>query len=180
MEEVDKNLEEVIFDRLHEVAFVGTPLSRTILGPVENIKSITSDDIVRFVKTHYTAPRMVVAASGAVDHDELVKARTHARLLTLSRSLALPLSLPPSLPSSLSPSLSLSLARAPPLLLSLNRSVALPVCLTRSLSLAPHLPSPSRACARTSFPRSLNLALHHARAHQCAHMNLHARARASF
>ena len=27
----------------------------------------------RYIKTHYTAPRMVVAAAGAVDHAELVK-----------------------------------------------------------------------------------------------------------
>ena len=40
MEEVEGQIEEVVFDRLHEVAYVGTPLARTILGPVENIKSI--------------------------------------------------------------------------------------------------------------------------------------------
>lgn len=73
MEEVDSQLEEVLFDRLHEVAFVGTPLARTILGPEKNIMSIQPDDIVKYIKTHYTAPRMVLAASGAVDHDELVK-----------------------------------------------------------------------------------------------------------
>ena len=72
MEEVDGQIEEVGFDRLHEVAYVGTPLARTILGPEENIKSISADDIVKYIKTHYTAPRMVLAASGAVDHDELV------------------------------------------------------------------------------------------------------------
>jgi len=72
MEEVDSQIEEVVFDRLHEVAYVGTPLARTILGPEENIKSIMADDIVKYVTTHYTAPRMVLAASGAVDHDELV------------------------------------------------------------------------------------------------------------
>jgi len=71
MEEVESQIEEVIFDRLHEVAYVGTPLARTILGPVENINSIMADDIVKYVKTHYTAPRMVLAAAGAVDHDEL-------------------------------------------------------------------------------------------------------------
>jgi len=71
MEEVESQTEEVIFDRLHEVAYVGTPLARTILGPVENIQSISADDIVKYIKTHYTAPRMVVAASGAVDHDQL-------------------------------------------------------------------------------------------------------------
>jgi len=73
MEEVESQIDEVVFDRLHEVAYVGTPLARTILGPVENINSIMSDDIVQYIKTHYTAPRMVVAAAGAVDHDQLVK-----------------------------------------------------------------------------------------------------------
>ena len=71
MEEVESQVEEVVFDRLHEVAYVGTPLARTILGPTENINSIMADDIVKYVKTHYTAPRMVLAAAGAVDHDEL-------------------------------------------------------------------------------------------------------------
>lgn len=70
MEEVESQIEEVVFDRLHEVAYVGTPLARTILGPTENINSITADDISRYVKTHYTAPRMVLAAAGAVEHDQ--------------------------------------------------------------------------------------------------------------
>lgn len=73
MEEVESMTEEVIFDMLHEVAYVGTPLARTILGPEANIKAISADDIKAYIATHYTAPRMVVAASGAVDHDELVK-----------------------------------------------------------------------------------------------------------
>jgi len=71
MEEVESITEEVIFDMLHECAYVGTPLARTILGPAANIKSITADDIKAYIGTHYTAPRMVFAASGAVDHDSL-------------------------------------------------------------------------------------------------------------
>ena len=73
MEEVESMTEEVIFDMLHEVAYVGTPLARTILGPEANIKAISADDVKAYIATHYTAPRMVVAASGAVEHDELVK-----------------------------------------------------------------------------------------------------------
>ena len=73
MEEVEGMTEEVIFDLLHEVAYVGTPLARTILGPEANIRSISADQIKQYITTHYTGPRMVVAASGAVDHDELVK-----------------------------------------------------------------------------------------------------------
>jgi processing peptidase subunit beta len=71
MEAVESITEEVIFDMLHEAAYVGTPLARTILGPVANINSISADDIKQYITTHYTAPRMVFAASGAVDHDEL-------------------------------------------------------------------------------------------------------------
>merc|ERR1719454_2265746 len=71
MEEVESMTEEVIFDMLHECAYVGTPLARTILGPVENIKSISAEDIKSYIATHYTAPRMVFAASGAVEHPML-------------------------------------------------------------------------------------------------------------
>jgi mitochondrial-processing peptidase subunit beta len=38
MQEVESNLQEVVFDHLHSTAYQGTPLGRTILGPSENIK----------------------------------------------------------------------------------------------------------------------------------------------
>ena len=62
---------QVVFDRLHETAYQGCGLARTILGPKENIKSLTRDDLSSYIKTHYTAPRMVVAGAGAVDHAQL-------------------------------------------------------------------------------------------------------------
>jgi processing peptidase subunit beta len=73
MEEVNKMKEEVILDYLHEVAFQGTGLGYTILGPVENVKSLRSEDLREYISTHYTAPRMVVAGAGAIDHRELVE-----------------------------------------------------------------------------------------------------------
>jgi len=76
MEEVEGQMNEVIFDRLHETAYRGSMLGRTILGSVENIRSITRDQIVDFVGAHYTAPRMVLAAAGAVDHNQLVDLTT--------------------------------------------------------------------------------------------------------
>lgn len=36
-QEVDTNLQEVVFDHLHTTAYQGAQLSRTILGPTENI-----------------------------------------------------------------------------------------------------------------------------------------------
>ncbi|CAK9186028.1 unnamed protein product [Ilex paraguariensis] len=72
MEEVEGQMDEVIFDHLHATAFQHTPLGRTILGPADNIKTISKTDIQEYVSTHYTAPRMVIAASGAVKHEDIV------------------------------------------------------------------------------------------------------------
>ncbi|KAG5300584.1 mitochondrial processing peptidase subunit [Histoplasma ohiense] len=72
-EEVDKQLEEVVFDHLHATAFQNQPLGRTILGPKENIKSINRDNLVDYIKTNYTADRMVLVGAGGIPHDQLVK-----------------------------------------------------------------------------------------------------------
>ncbi|WKA04710.1 hypothetical protein VitviT2T_022720 [Vitis vinifera] len=73
MEEVEGQTEEVIFDHLHATAFQYTPLGRTILGPAQNIKTITKAHLQNYISTHYTAPRMVIAASGAVKHEDIVE-----------------------------------------------------------------------------------------------------------
>jgi mitochondrial-processing peptidase subunit beta len=73
MHEVGKNTEEVSFDYLHSLAFQGSSLGYTILGPAKNIRSITRADLQDYIKTHYTADRMVIAAAGAVDHEQFVK-----------------------------------------------------------------------------------------------------------
>ncbi|KAK8466609.1 hypothetical protein PHAVU_008G133900 [Phaseolus vulgaris] len=72
MEEVEGQTEEVIFDHLHATAFQCTPLGRTILGPDKNIRTITKAHLQSYIQTHYTAPRMVIAASGAVKHEDIV------------------------------------------------------------------------------------------------------------
>ncbi|PIA63021.1 hypothetical protein AQUCO_00200798v1 [Aquilegia coerulea] len=73
MLEVEKEEAELIFDHLHATAFQSTPLGRSILGPVKNIKSITRDDIQNYISTHYTTPRMVISAAGAIKHEEIVE-----------------------------------------------------------------------------------------------------------
>ena len=71
MSEINKQQEELVLDHLHATAFQGTGLGRTILGPEENIRSLTRNDLVDYIQQHYTAPRMVIAAAGAVQHTEL-------------------------------------------------------------------------------------------------------------
>jgi processing peptidase subunit beta len=72
-EEVEKQMEEVVFDHLHATAFQGTSLGRTILGTERNIRTISKRDLQNYIRFNYTGPRMVLAAAGGVDHDELVK-----------------------------------------------------------------------------------------------------------
>ncbi|KAL9115843.1 MAG: hypothetical protein Q9227_000211 [Pyrenula ochraceoflavens] len=72
-EEVDKQHEEVVFDHLHATAYQGQPLGRTILGPRENIQSIQKNDLIDYIKTNYTADRMVLVGAGGVPHQQLVE-----------------------------------------------------------------------------------------------------------
>ena len=72
MQEIEGMPEEVIFDHLHATAFQRTPLGRTILGPADNVRSITRQNLADYIAKNYTAERMVIAAAGAVDHASLV------------------------------------------------------------------------------------------------------------
>ncbi|XP_072327422.1 mitochondrial-processing peptidase subunit beta [Scyliorhinus torazame] len=96
MQEVETNLQEVVFDYLHATAYQATALGRTILGPTENIKSITRNDLVEYITTHYKGPRMVLAAAGGVGHEQLVDLAKHhfGNLLTTYDGNATP-DLPP-------------------------------------------------------------------------------------
>lgn len=63
----------------------GQPLGRTILGPKQNILSIKRNDLDSYIKTNYTADRMVLVGSGGIQHDELVKlAEKHFSSLPVS------------------------------------------------------------------------------------------------
>lgn len=73
MQEVESNLQEVVFDHLHATAYQGTPLGNTILGPTKNIKSITRQDLKDYIDCHYHTPRIVLSAAGGVKHNDLVK-----------------------------------------------------------------------------------------------------------
>lgn len=73
MQEVESNLQEVVFDHLHAAAYQGTPLGQTILGPAQNIKTISRNDLQQYIRTHYKGPRIVLAAAGGVEHNQLVQ-----------------------------------------------------------------------------------------------------------
>lgn len=72
MQEVDKQTQEVLFDHLHAAAYRGNALGRTILGPEKNIQTLKREDLEQYIQKNYTAPRMVLAAAGGVEHEQLV------------------------------------------------------------------------------------------------------------
>ena len=65
--------DDIVFDRFTAAAFDGQPLGRSILGTPESVEGMTAADIRRYLDRHYAADRMIVVATGAVDHDSFVR-----------------------------------------------------------------------------------------------------------
>lgn len=73
-EEIERQMEEVIFDHLHSIAFQGSSLGLTILGTSKDISSnINRNSLKRYISSNYIPSRMVLCASGNVDHSLLVR-----------------------------------------------------------------------------------------------------------
>ncbi|KAI3888806.1 hypothetical protein MKX03_002085 [Papaver bracteatum] len=72
MEDVYIQAQELVFDHLHATAYQYSLLGRTIIGPAANVKAITKKHLESYIKDHYTAPRMVIAAAGNVKHEDIV------------------------------------------------------------------------------------------------------------
>ena len=65
--------DDIIFDWLQETAYPDQPYGRSILGPVNNVKNFSREDLVNFVQTHYNADRMIFCAAGDINHEAVVK-----------------------------------------------------------------------------------------------------------
>lgn len=64
--------DDIVFDHFQATAFPDQPVGRTILGPVENVRGFTSSDLRTYMGNHYHAPNLVLVATGAVRHDEVM------------------------------------------------------------------------------------------------------------
>jgi predicted Zn-dependent peptidase len=71
--DIEDNPEELIFDKFEEIIFAGNSLSMPIIGTEGNLKKFSQQDLFNFVKEKYGFNRLVIAASGAVDHAKLLK-----------------------------------------------------------------------------------------------------------
>ncbi len=65
--------DDVLFEWLQEVSYEGQPLGRSILGTRKTVKALTGEQIAGYMARHYKPGSIVVAAAGAVDHDQILK-----------------------------------------------------------------------------------------------------------
>ena len=71
--DIEDNPEELIFDKFEETTFKGSSLNMPIIGTEKNIAVFTQQDLFDFISAKYGFNKMLIAASGAVDHEQLIK-----------------------------------------------------------------------------------------------------------
>jgi predicted Zn-dependent peptidase len=69
---VEDTPDDLVFEHLQATAFAGQPVGRSILGTKATVRSFDAKRLRAYLARTYRAPGMVVAAAGAVRHDEVV------------------------------------------------------------------------------------------------------------
>jgi predicted Zn-dependent peptidase len=70
--------DDIIFDHFQETAYPSQPMGRPVLGTEANIRGMARDQLTGYMRRHYAAGNVVVAAAGALTHERVVElAREH-------------------------------------------------------------------------------------------------------
>jgi predicted Zn-dependent peptidase len=64
--------DDIIFDHFQEVAFPDQPIGRPVLGSEDGIRAMPRATLTDYMRRHYPASNVVVAAAGALDHDHIL------------------------------------------------------------------------------------------------------------
>ena len=64
--------DDLVFDMFQGQCFDGESLGTPILGTEENILSFKSDDLAGYLKGNYSTDKMIICASGGIEHAQLV------------------------------------------------------------------------------------------------------------
>ncbi|MCX8109710.1 MAG: insulinase family protein [Syntrophorhabdaceae bacterium] len=70
---VEDSPEEYIYDIFNAYYFKGHPLGMTILGRQENIERFSRPMLMEHYKKHYATKRLIITATGRVDHNVFVE-----------------------------------------------------------------------------------------------------------
>jgi len=72
LKDIDDNPEELIYDKFEEIIFKGNSLSLPVIGIEKNIKKFNSGELLKYHNHNYRRNNLLVVASGALSHDELI------------------------------------------------------------------------------------------------------------
>jgi predicted Zn-dependent peptidase len=64
--------DDIIFDYFQERAYPDQAMGRPVLGRPEIIRRLRREDVTTYLRDHYGASHMVLAAAGNLDHDRIV------------------------------------------------------------------------------------------------------------
>jgi predicted Zn-dependent peptidase len=73
LNDINDNPEELIFDKFEEILFAGNSLSMPIIGTEKNIRGFSQKDLFSFIDEKYSFNNMLIAASGNVHHEKLIR-----------------------------------------------------------------------------------------------------------
>ena len=65
--------DDIIFDWFQEAAFPDQAMGRPVLGSADLVKGVERATLIDYMRSQYSADRMVFAAAGKVEHDRLVE-----------------------------------------------------------------------------------------------------------
>lgn len=68
--------DEIAYDLVQDAAYPDQSIGRTVIGTRDTVTAFSRDDLLALLRRQYVPSRMVVAAAGAIHHDDLVR---HAR-----------------------------------------------------------------------------------------------------
>src|SRR5271170_124696 len=63
--------DDIIFDHFQECAYPDQAMGRPVLGRPEIIRRLGRDEVTAYLRDHYGARRMVLAAAGNLDHERI-------------------------------------------------------------------------------------------------------------
>ncbi len=65
--------DDYVHDLVDQALWNGHPLGRPIIGSEETVEAITRDALIAYLRQHYCADRLVIAAAGDVWHEQVVE-----------------------------------------------------------------------------------------------------------
>ena len=64
--------DDIVFDHFQATAYAAQAMGRPVLGTEDTIKHMSREALTGYMTRHYGGQRMVVAAAGAIEHDDLL------------------------------------------------------------------------------------------------------------